>query len=292
MAIVDNTTYTGVDAEGFYAKALLGSEALNSVLTTIPNVKSKIKLATWDLGTIVQDDDCDFTPSGEGTLAQKSFTVDAKKVNLEYCIQTFEANYLSEKLRAGSNNIDFPEADMFLMEQGAKKVGAELIVEAFGAGAKSIPTKALADANAVKPGLTGVFTKTNALDHMSTMYEAIPETILDKEDLIFVVGSDVARALKLNAIDTTQPQITINQGLDMVYMGIPIIVVPGMKANSVLVGRKSNFLMLTDLASDLEDVDIVNLYKSTGVPKIRLTGRFKFLADYLIPEEIVVATAA
>ena len=110
MALVDNTVFTGRDAEGFYSAALLSGPS-KSVLTLIPNVKSKIKLASFDLGNILQDADCTFTSSGEGTLAQKSFEVCAIKINLEYCKRTFETNYLSEQLRAGSNN---PEVMQYL----------------------------------------------------------------------------------------------------------------------------------------------------------------------------------
>ena len=292
MALVDNTTYTGKDAQGFYAKALLEAKGLKEVLTPVVNVKSSIKLATWDLGTVVQSDDCTFSAQGEGTIAQKTFTGDDKKINMEYCIKTFEANYLSEQLRAGSNNTDFPEVDQWLVEQAMLKVGEELDIEAFGVGAKSIVTKALADANTIKPSLSGVFSSANALAHMSVMYLSAPASILDKEDLVFVVGSDVARFLRIAAIDTTQPEITINQGLDMVYMGVPIMVVPAMAANSVIIAQKKNLLMFTDLATDLEDIKVIPMYETTGEPKVRLVGRFKFLADYIISEEIEVATAS
>ena len=80
FAITDNTTFTGKDALDFYSSALLGFKT-SEALKLIPNVKSKIKLPSFNLGNILQSDDCSFSGSGEGTLAQKAFGI-FKQINL------------------------------------------------------------------------------------------------------------------------------------------------------------------------------------------------------------------
>ena len=97
MALVDSTVYTAENENvgEFWQKALLGSEVLNEVFTIMPGVKNSIKLNQWDLDDdIIQDADCSFSNLGEGTLSEKTFSVVDKKVNLQYCISTFEQNYL------------------------------------------------------------------------------------------------------------------------------------------------------------------------------------------------------
>jgi hypothetical protein len=81
MALTDNTVFAGRDAEGFFKK-VLNTGAAKTELSLIPNVKSKIKLAYSDLGNILQDEDCSFTPGGEGSLNQKTMEVCPLKVNL------------------------------------------------------------------------------------------------------------------------------------------------------------------------------------------------------------------
>jgi len=84
LSFTDNTVFYGKDAEGFYAKALLTGKSKEE-FKLIPNVKSKIKLGQLNIGNILQDADCSFSSTGEGTLDQKSFEVCPIKINLEYC---------------------------------------------------------------------------------------------------------------------------------------------------------------------------------------------------------------
>jgi hypothetical protein len=127
MALTDNTTFYGKDAEGFFKKVLTTGVAKNE-LSLIPNVKSKIKLAYSDLGNILQSDDCSFSATGEGSLSQKTMEVCDLKVNLEYCATTFEANYLSMQLRAGSNSEEVMPASYaeFVVDYVAEKVSSDL----------------------------------------------------------------------------------------------------------------------------------------------------------------------
>jgi hypothetical protein len=91
LAFTDNTTFYGKDLEGFYANALLTGNS-KSEFKLIPNVKSKVKIGQLNLGNILQDADCSFSSTGEGTLAQKTLEVCPVKINLEYCQRTFEAS--------------------------------------------------------------------------------------------------------------------------------------------------------------------------------------------------------
>jgi hypothetical protein len=103
LSFTDSTTFAGKDLEGFYAAALLKGTSKES-FKLIPDVKSTAKLGLLDVGNILQDADCTFTSGGEGTLSQKTVIAHPFKVNLEYCQRTFERDYLSLALRAGSNS--------------------------------------------------------------------------------------------------------------------------------------------------------------------------------------------
>jgi hypothetical protein len=126
LAFTDNTTFYGKDLEGFYANALLTGNS-KSEFKLIPNVKSKVKIGQLNLGNILQDADCSFSSTGEGTLAQKTLEVCPVKINLEYCQRTFETDYLSQLLRPGSNNDEIMPASVesFLLAEVAKKVSAD-----------------------------------------------------------------------------------------------------------------------------------------------------------------------
>lgn len=298
LAFVDNTTFNGIDAAGFYSAALLGGKTAD-VFKLIPNVKSKIKLGTLDLGEILQDADCTFSSNGEGTLDQKSFEVSPIKINLEYCQRTFETNYLSEILRAGSNSDGsiMPETvESYLLGQVAKQVTNDLEIATWRGDTTSVTyplaitdgleKKLDADATVIDETLVAV-TSGNVIAQMTQIYDAIPTVILNKEDLAMMVSSNVYRAYK-QALANASAETNFMQAYNnLVFLGVPVVECPGMSDNTIVAGQKSNFLLLTDLVSDFEDVLILPQKSVTGVPVVRMVGDFKFGVDFLFGAEIV-----
>jgi len=291
MAFVDNTTYTAKNKEvgEFWNKALLSSEVLNQVFTIYPNIKNSIKLNQWDLGAdIIQDEDCDFNSQGMGVLSEKTFSVDGKKVNLEYCIKTFEANYLAETIKSGSNNTSSDAVNKYLLSQSAKQIADGIVKYAFADTPTGLVGKIKADGNQVDVDILQ-FDKTNAIDELGKVYLAIPEAIQEADDLVWIIDNQSAKFFRLNAMDTTIPELTINEGLKLEYMGYPMVVGAGMPANTIIVARKSNLLYLTDLVSDAEDMEVISMRSTTGQPVVRFVTDFKLGFDFMIPEEIILA---
>jgi hypothetical protein len=55
----------------------------------------------------------------------------------------------------------------------------------------------------------------------------------------------------------------------------------------MVAARTSNVLLLTDLMSDFEDIQILPQKSVTGVPVVRMIGEFKFGVGYIFGSEIV-----
>ena len=255
----------------------------------MPGVKNSIKLNQWDLdSSIIQDADCAFSNLGEGTLSEKTFSVADKKVNLQYCIKTFEQNYLHSLIANGSNNTEVPTVNQFLISSSAMKVADGMVKYAFAATADGLIGKFLADGDVVDITINAL-DATNALDEIAKLYLAIPAEIIAKEDLFIGIDEASSRYFKLAAFDTTVPELTINEGLQLRYLGIPLVVCDGMAANTLFAARKSNLLYLTDLESDSADLQVINMYETTGEPNVRFVTGFKMSFDFMIPEEIVLA---
>ena len=260
MAFVDNTTYTAKNKEvgEFWNKALLSSEVLNQVFTIYPNIKNSIKLNQWDLGAdIIQD-------------------------------KTFEANYLAETIKSGSNNTSSDAVNKYLLSQSAKQIADGIVKYAFADTPTGLVGKIKADGNQVDVDILQ-FDKTNAIDELGKVYLAIPEAIQEAEDLVWIIDNQSAKFFRLNAMDTTIPELTINEGLKLEYMGYPMVVGAGMPANTIVVARKSNLLYLTDLVSDAEDMEVISMRSTTGQPVVRFVTDFKLGFDFMIPEEIILA---
>lgn len=295
LSFTDNTTFYGKDAEGFYANALLTGSS-KSLFTLIPNVKSKIKLAQLNIGSILQAADCSFSNTGEGTLAQKSFEVEPIKINLSYCKRTFETNYLSQLLRPGSNNAEVmpPSVEAFLLNEVANKVSADLeqLVWKGDTATASYPIsladglqkQLLADAAVIDVTST-TLSASNIIAQIALVYNAIPASILD--EAVIMIGSAGYRFYRQALANASSEAYYMQDHSELRFLGVRVIEAKGMGVNKMVAGRLSNFLLLTDLISDFEAVQILPQSNVTGEPVVRMTAEFKFAVGYVYGSEIV-----
>ncbi len=298
LAFVDNTTFTGIDASGFYAKALLTGKSKEE-FKLIPNVKSKIKLAQLNIGNILQDADCSFSSTGEGTLDQKAFEVCPIKINLEYCQRTFEVNYLSELLRPGSNNAEVMPASVeaFLLEQAALKVSAdtEKLVWQGNTATASYPLSLcdglekqfLADGNVIDVAGTASLTVSNIVGELTKVYNAIPQELIGNEDYRIFLSPSALRAYRQALAAASSEAYYMQNYAEIHFLNVRLSEAPGITANRMVAARKSNLLLLTDLMSDFEDVQVLPQKNVTGVPVVRMIGEFKFGVGYIYGSEVV-----
>jgi len=296
LSFTDNTTYAGKDLTGFYAEALLKGVSKES-FRLIPDIKSKAKIAKLNLGSILQDADCSFSGSGEGTLSQKSVEAFDAKINLEYCLRTWERNYLSELLRPGSNTNELMPATVeeFLMNQISLQVAAEL-EKVVWTGTASSPlftqeagliSKLSADSDVID--VTGTtLSASNIVAELGKVYNAIPAEIRGTEDLVIYIGTAAASFYRQALASASAETYYMQNHTELSYLDVKIIVAPGLSANTAVAGQRNNFLLLTDLMSDFNEALILPQRNVTGSPVVRFVADFKFGVDYVYGKEIVL----
>lgn len=296
LSFTDNTTFTGKDAEGFYATALLTGSS-KSLFTLIPNVLSKIKLAQLNIGNVLQPFSCSFNNTGEGTLSQKTFEVAPIAIQLSYCRSTFETNYLSQLLRPGSNGIEVmpPTVEAFLMNEVANKVSADLEQIVFKGNtatasyplslADGLEKQFLSDGTVIDVSATASLTAANIIGEIGKVYNAIPAQILD--EAVILVPSTAYRFYRQSLAAASAEAYFMQDHSELRYLGIQVIEAKGMSNNRMVAARLSNLLLLTDLVSDFDDVLILPQANVTGEKTVRMVASFKFGVGYVYGSEVV-----
>ena len=296
MALVDNTTYTGEDALGFYSKALLTGNT-KSMINLVPDVKSKVKIARLDLANILQPSDCTFSDQGTSTLSQKTLEVCPIKVNLEFCTRDFEVNYLSEQLRPGSLEAQIPASfQEYILEQISQNISADLEKMLWQGDTAASPAsicdgflkKFLADAAVID--VTGTtITAANVIAEMGKVYAAIPDTIREKGNVVIFVSPAVAKFYKVALASLNNALIgSYNNGdFTLSYIDTKVIVAEGLPTNQMVAADPKNLWYGTDLMSDTEDILVLPMRDKTGAPTVRIVAEFKFGVEYGVGEEIV-----
>ena len=297
MALTDNTTFYGKDAEGFFKKVLTTGVAKNE-LSLIPNVKSKIKLAYSDLGNILQADDCSFSATGEGTLNQKTMEVCDLKVNLEYCATTFEANYLSLQLRAGSNSEEVMPASYaeFVVDYVAEKVSSDLEKVMFqgNTATASYPYSLcdglnkllLADSDVIDVSATASLTSANVVTELNRVLDQVPAEVRQEANFKIFVSQQIAFAYK-QAQAVTQGGLFLVGDKELNYLGYRLIPTSGLSAKQMIAFNSDKVFFLTDLTSDWDEIIMIPQRNISGARTERFATALKFGVNYLYGNEIV-----
>lgn len=296
-SLVDNTTYTGKDALNFYSKALLEGDT-KSMISLVPDVKSKVKLPRLDLAGILQTSDCTFTPGGTATLSQKTLEVCPIKINLEFCTRDFEVNFLSEQLRPGSLASQMPESlTSYVLDQIAKQIDSDLERLLWQGDIAASPADICngllkgmaADASVVKVVGT-TLSAANIIAEIGKVYTAINNTIINRGNVVIFVSPTAAKFYKqaLAALNNSLLGSYNNGDFKLSYIDVPVIVAPGMPTNKMVAAEPKNLWYGTDLVSDIEDILVIPQRDKTGAPTVRVVAEFKFGVNYGISEEIVL----
>lgn len=297
MALVDNTTYTGKDLDGFYSVALLQGNT-KSLVSIHPGVKSKVKIASLNLGNILQADSCDVSESGTYTLAQKTLEVCDIAVNIPLCAKDYEANYLSEQLRQGSNVPEnFPDSFMgFLMKLVAERINYQT-ESWFWAGdtvnspplCSGLVEEMLADSAVLDCSGPTTLSASNIVTELTKVVNKLTDTMRDKSKTkIFI--SIAAQAFYEQYLVANTPALYAYNNADFAlkFLGYDLIVSPGMPDNTMVACDPKNLWYGCDLENEENEVSFIDDKKTTGQKTARLITSFKWGVSYANGEEIVL----
>lgn len=299
--LVDNSvTYTGKDAEGFYSTALLTGNTIDAI-RNIPNVKSKIKLGSLNLGNILQPDSCSVDESGTYTLGQKTLEVCDFAFNVPMCEKDFEGNYLSEGLKPGSNvDQNFPATFVdYLFDLVAQVISKELEALIWSGDVAGSPAslcdgfikKFLADATVIDVATPTTLTAGNIVAELLTITQAIPLTLKNKgKEAVKMFMSIEAFDLYEDALIAANPALYAydTTTIKKQFKGYEIIVSAGMPTNTIVVADPMNLWYGFDLMDDQKQIEFVKNPLAGQGKKSNIVGSLKWGVQFGVGAEIVL----
>lgn len=298
MGLIDNTTYTGKDTDGFFSVALLTGDTKSKV-RLIPNAKSTVKMGSLNLGNILQADSCSLEGVGNYTLAQKSLEVCDIAIKVPICAKDYEANYLSESLRAGSNvDQNFPEGFVgYLLELVAQQISTQTEALFWQGDTEGSPVslcdglikKFLADSTVIDVGAGTVLSASNIIAQIGIVYDAIPDTISDNGKVAIFISRKAAKFYRQALVTANPALIAYNNGdFTLRYIDVELIVSAGMPTNDMVAAEPMNLWYGTDLVSDEKEIEIVT--DPLNPKQSYIITSFKWGVNYGVGAEIVYYT--
>lgn len=298
---VDPTALLAANPEAFYSQAYLSEDTADNY-RALPGVKYKTKLATVTFGNILQPSSCAFTAPNDD-LNAKEIDVCALSAMAQICQFDLEQSFLSLQMSKGSNG-DFSVASFmsFYWGEMANKINGDIESIRWQGDTTSLnPTLALCDGYEVKltAGLSALTDTvinggTGAIATFATLrtkleaaFALLPASIATRTaDLRLYLPTQLVNIYRLGvAAGNTQAFIT--QDLNLTFLGVKIVVCPGMSNNTFVWTLKDNLIYAFDAEGDSSDLRAVNLADTVAEPYIRTRANMKVGFEYVNGSDIV-----
>lgn len=295
MATTKNftTTYSGEAAKEYLLPALVGGETLSTDgLTIKTGVKYKYKLKTLSSSGLVQSGTCEYNPTGTIAISEVELEPKKSKVNADICFDDLYDLWDSEDMADGSHSEQAPATITDAIQASFVENVAKAIELAVWTGNTTMGISGWAtdlDNGAIE--ITGLassaITSTNIVTEMNKVYNALPSAVKKKGEasLVFFMSYKDAglylQNLSAQGINTTVD----NKGLNL--YGIEIKRVAGLPDGDMVLGERKNFVIATDLASDYNEVKIIDKRDTTGDEVLSFIMKWKLDAGVGFKNEVV-----
>ena len=142
---------------------------------------------------------CGFTPDGQVTYTQVNVTIDSLQSKTTMCVEDLRSVYQSAFMNAGTGN-DFIPFENVISESYSdklRKYNEGFLINGSAGGAMTGLKGQITAANGanLQGGAIAAWTAANAFEQALDLYDAIDESVKDRDDLIMVVSPDAYRAL-------------------------------------------------------------------------------------------------
>jgi hypothetical protein len=300
---IDATALLQANSEAFYSRAYLKEETVDNY-RTLPGVKYKTKISNVVFGQVLQAENCAFNASNDD-LASVEIDVCSLSAMAEICQFDLEQSFVSLQMAKGSNGdftvasfMDYYWNEMALtIAENVEKLrwsGDTLSGDASLALCDGYKKSLVADvANVIDITPAVAITSANVLTELALVYDAIPAAVLaNQEDLRFYVSSPVAAAYR-SAVAASNTQANLTQALDFTYLGIKMVLCPGMLGLSTIVATlKDNLIYSFDAEGDGKALRAINLADTVAEPVIRTRANMKVGFTHVNGTEIVFYNSA
>jgi len=301
------TTYAGEKAAGYVAAALLSANTIeNGGITVKPNVKFKEVLKRVSTDDLLADGSCDFSATSTLTLDEKILEPETFQVNLQLCKEDFRSDW--DAIEMGYSAFDELPASFadFLIGHVAAKVAGKMeqnIWKGVNANAGEFDGfEVLLAADAELPAgqqiaaVAGGVDAGNVIAELGKVVDAIPTRLYGEEGLTLYVSSNVYRAyvrslggFGANGLGAAGVNAQGNNQMfgDLMFDGIPLFMCNGMSDDTAICTTKDNLYFGTGLASDSQEVKVLDMADLDGSQNVRVIMRMTAGVQYAFAGDVV-----
>lgn len=294
---VDPSAEYATNAREYYTRAFLGDNQTISKTRQLLNVKDRVKLGGALFNAVAFKPGA-VNPSFDNSVAlQKEFEVKPIMWATSVNISELEVAFMSDQLRAGSNNFsDQFEFMRFFYGELEKHISEKMEIVTFQGtiatdGVDGWEVKMTADTNVIKPtvgngGIASGVTSQNVVAKLTQARNAVPKAIRKRRDFVYIVAQNVYDALADTVSENKASGLYYIEGEQLRFQGREVYLADGASANTIICTYWENLLNVADLTDDNLGYNVIDFMKTTLQRFIGIRADFKFQPDYVNANEI------
>jgi hypothetical protein len=297
---IDPSAALAPNADAFYAQAYLGGSEIVDNFRTLPGIKYKTKLGTVTFGTgLLAASPCNFPNLNVDDLSSVEIDVCALSAMAQVCQFDLEQSFVSLQMAAGSNG-DFTVANFFnfYWSEMASAIAGQIESLRWQGDTHLAPinplslcdgyeVKLAASAGVIPYVMTVGPTFAQMLGDLQAAFALVPAVIASRTaDLRIYLPTQLVNIYRLGvASGNTNAYIT--QDLSLTYLGIKIVLCPGMSNDTLVITLKDNLIYAFDGEGDSSDLRAINLADTVAEPVIRTRANMKVGFSFVNDANIV-----
>ena len=307
---IDPSAALAPNADAFYAQAYLSGSEIPDNFRTLPGIKYKTKIGTVTFGSgLLATSPCNFPNLNTDDLSSHEVDVCALSAMAQVCQFDLEQSFVSLQMAAGSNG-DFTVASFFnfYWSEMANAIAGQIESLRWQGDSSLLPANplSLCDGYEVQldaalnppPGVlpvinggTGAITTFSGVGELADKLEAafalVPAAIASRTaDLRIYMPTQLVNIYRLG-VASGNTNAFITQDLALTYLGIKIVLCPGMSNNKFVITLKDNLIYAFDGEGDSSDLRAVNLADTVAEPVIRTRANMKVGFSFVNQSDIV-----
>jgi hypothetical protein len=287
-----NSQFNGALAGEIFVQAFKKADTIGKgAITVLPNVIGSGYLPKLSYSANLAPYSCGFDTTGTVTYTDKEVATKKYEIKHELCKDEFHQTFQAQAagLFGAANEIPATIQDAILLAM-VNNMGALVDTQIWqGTGVtgsfSGLLAQFVADGDVIDISGTAS-TVANVQTELAKVYTAIPDAIADDSDLVIVCAPNVARNYKLSQVNNYMVGTPVGDK-ELDYIGVPVLSIAGLPANTILAYRRKNLGFLTGLEADLNNVSVKDMDESDLSGNIRTKIVFSAGVGYSFGSEVV-----
>jgi len=197
------STYTDELSLELIAKAVLTTDLMDKIDVRSGLSAGTVAINLMDGDLDVADLSCGWNPSGDVSFSQVNITIADKQTKMELCPEDLRQYWLSQRMSAAADqeSVPFEEVIASYYVERIKKYNENFLIngdlaDAIPGTTPGIKAQVTGANGANVPSGSAAWTVATAVDQALDLFDAIDESVKDREDLIMVMSPSYFNLLR------------------------------------------------------------------------------------------------